>query len=166
MAKNEMTKLDVLAALKEKLLNNVAEKREGSVLINKSISQALYDAMCAYVDNEMYLLKSKRAKAKSTQTKAQKENEALRAVILEVLDKAGKPLTINQIAEGDPKLAGLSCQKISALISPLVINEKNADGVVTRTTDKKIAYFSYSAPEEEEEPTPEENDATAEEKEG
>lgn len=74
-------------------------------------------------------------------TKAQEENVTIKATILDVLKNAGKPLTIAEIQAGDETLAGLTNQKVSALLTQL--GEKGT-GEVVKTMDKKKAYFTVA----------------------
>jgi hypothetical protein len=74
-------------------------------------------------------------------TKAQEENVTIKATILDVLREASKPLTITEIQAEDETLAGLTNQKISALLTQL--GEKGT-GEVVKTMDKKKAYFSVA----------------------
>jgi len=74
-------------------------------------------------------------------TKAQEANIEVKATILKVLTEADKPLTITEIQAGDASLAGLTNQKISALLTQL--GEKGTKEVV-KTMDKKKAYFAVA----------------------
>ena len=86
-----------------------------------------------------FLVERKEAHAKKNasrgQTKTQKENEGIKASILEFMEK-GKTYTITDIQKG----VGLdSNQKASALVRQL----KEAD-LVVRTEEKGKAYFSLA----------------------
>jgi DNA-binding transcriptional regulator GbsR (MarR family) len=60
-------------------------------------------------------------------------------IITEVLSNLNKPLTISEMQEADEKLATLSNQKISALLTKLINSNK-----VVKTTDKRKSYFSIA----------------------
>lgn len=90
-----------------------------------------------FLDHEIELL-NKKANTK-TPSKTQIENESIKDVIVRTLTSLAKPVTITEIQENDSTLATLSNQKISALLSQLVKDNK-----VVRTVDKKKAYFTIS----------------------
>lgn len=90
-----------------------------------------------FLDHEIELL-NKKANTK-TPSKTQIENESIKDVIVKTLINLAKPVTITEIQENDSTLATLSNQKISALLSQLVKDNK-----VVRTVDKKKAYFTIS----------------------
>ena len=87
-----------------------------------------------FCNHEIELLE-KKASNKSA-TKTQKENAILKDTIVEKLKGLGK-VRISEIQSANEDLANLSNQKMSALLTQLV-NDK----VVTKTTEKKISYFS------------------------
>lgn len=87
-----------------------------------------------FIDHEIELLTKKGSK--STPTKTQVENEAIKEKIVATLVELGKYATITEIQGANPELADLSNQKISALLKQLVDN-----GVVNKVIDKKKAYF-------------------------
>ena len=87
-----------------------------------------------FCNHEIELLE-KKASNKSA-TKTQKENAILKDTIVETLKGLGK-VRISEIQSANEDLANLSNQKMSALLTQLV-NDK----VVTKTTEKKISYFS------------------------
>lgn len=90
-----------------------------------------------FLDHEIELL-NKKANTK-TPSKTQIENENIKNVIVNVLANGNKPMTITEIQENDSTLATLSNQKVSALLTQLVKDNK-----VVRTVDKKRAYFTIS----------------------
>ena len=87
-----------------------------------------------FIDHEIELLTKKGSK--STPTKTQVENEAIKEEIVATLVDLGKFVTITEIQGANLELERLSNQKISALLKQLVEN-----GAVVRTVDKKKAYF-------------------------
>jgi hypothetical protein len=90
-----------------------------------------------FLNHEIELL-NKKASVK-TPSKTQVENENTKNVIINVLANGNKPMTIAEIQENDSTLATLSNQKVSALLTQLVKDNK-----VVRTVDKKKAYFTIS----------------------
>lgn len=90
--------------------------------------------LTAFIDHELELLAKK--SAKSGTTKTQKENEGTKAKILEILVANADKMTISEIQAKDEELAGLSNQKVSALLTQLV----NA-GSVERVKEKKATFF-------------------------
>jgi hypothetical protein len=93
--------------------------------------------LVAFIDHELELL-DKKASVK-TPSKTQIENENIKNVIVATLIDLGKPSTITDIQNANTDLANLSNQKISALLTQLVKDNK-----VVRTVDKKKAYFTIS----------------------
>lgn len=87
-----------------------------------------------FIDHEVELLTKKGSK--STPTKTQVENEAIKEKIVATLVELGKYATITEIQGANTELADLSNQKISALLKQLVDNQ-----VVEKMVDKKKAYF-------------------------
>lgn len=95
----------------------------------------------AYLENELALIEKKAANKKSTKT--QEENKGIKSVILDTLASIGSG-TITDIQNANSDLAGLSNQKVSALIRQLV-----ESGKVVKTTDKKKSIFSVAVADEE-----------------
>lgn len=87
-----------------------------------------------FIDHEKELLVRKGSK--STPTKTQVENEAIKEKIVATLVDLAKYATITEIQNANTELADLSNQKISALLKQLVDNQ-----VVVKMIDKKKAYF-------------------------
>jgi predicted transcriptional regulator len=109
----------------------------------KAIFEAQGDTVHAeFCQHEIELLNKKNSKTSGKLTKTQKENEAIKAEILEGLE--GK-MTITEMTKNIPAIEGMTNQKVSALVRQLVKEEK-----VVRTEEKGRAYFEI-APEGEEE---------------
>lgn len=70
-------------------------------------------------------------------TATQKANEGIKAVILDNLTAKG--ITVTEMMQNIPDLAGYSNQKLSAILRQMVI-----DGSVVKTVDKKKSYFSLA----------------------
>ena len=87
----------------------------------------------AFINHEIELLEKKNGNRKPTKT--QEENEYLKVLILEV---AVQPMTITEIMKAIQLSFGveLTNQKVSALANKLV-----ADGLMTKTTEKRKSYF-------------------------
>lgn len=87
------------------------------------------------LEHEIELLENKSNNKKPTAK--QVANEELKELILNVLVTSGEPMIISDMQKANDILAGLSNQKISALIKQL-----RSEGKVKRTLEKKVAYFS------------------------
>ena len=93
--------------------------------------------LVAFINHELELLDKKASN--KTPSKTQVENENIKNVILATLIDIAKPSTITDIQTANTDLANLSNQKISALLTQLVNENK-----VVRTVDKKKAYFTIA----------------------
>jgi hypothetical protein len=93
--------------------------------------------MVKFLDHEIELLAKKSANKKPT--KAQEENLVLKDKIVEVLGGFENGATVSDIISADDTFAGMSNQKISALVNQLA-----KDGVVVKTSDKKKSIFSVA----------------------
>lgn len=122
---NKVTKLQ-----KFEMLRNWMQEIEMSDAELTKGQSAEITMLFDFIDREMELLRNKRAKAGSAQTKKQKENEGVKAQILEVL-VAGR-MTASEVCAA----VGISIQRASALLTQL----KN-EGKVVRTEEKKKVYF-------------------------
>lgn len=99
-----------------------------------------------FIDHEIELLSRKASR--STETKTQKENVAIKDMLLEEIIKIGKPITISDLMEQSSVVANyvlengskLSNQKISALFKQMVDNDKT----LVKVIDKKKSYFSVA----------------------
>ena len=124
MADVKMTRVEMFNAIKA--IPQVAENQEMVDFIDKQIAQL--------------------AKRKSAESKTQKENKALREVVVDAMTVLDKPATATQIMKSDAYLSELSLPKVSALLKKLI-----EEGRVERTIEKKIALFSLVENEAEEE---------------
>ena len=93
--------------------------------------------LVAFIEHEVELLNKKNSRS-GKPTKTQLENESIKAQIILVLKRVGKPMTVTQLLAED-KLADLSNQKVSALLTQL-----RESGTVVRTVEKKVAYYSLA----------------------
>ena len=86
--------------------------------------------LAEFIDGRVAVLDKKAANKKATAK--QEENEALKAMILDTLTAEDKAFTVGELI----KVFKVSSQKMSALLTQMV-----KDGSVTRTVEKKVAYF-------------------------
>ena len=115
----------------------MTKKETINLLIDVLVGNKEVEDMQIFVDfltHERELLEKK--SSNSGQTKTQKENETIKAKIVETLRELNKPVIINELQGANEELANYSNQKISALLTQLVNNK-----IVERVVDKKKAYF-------------------------
>ena len=93
--------------------------------------------LIAFIDHEVELLTKKNSRS-GKPTKTQVENETIKAQIISVLERVGKPMTVTQLL-AESEFAGLSNQKVSALLTQL-----RKSGEVVRTIEKKVAFYSLA----------------------
>ena len=93
--------------------------------------------LVAFIEHEVELLTKKNSRS-GKPTKTQVENETIKAQIISVLERVGKPMTVTQLL-AENEFAGLSNQKISALLTQL-----RKTGEVVRTIEKKVAFYSLA----------------------
>ena len=116
---------------KKEMFTMVAKVVENSDAVNKA-------EMLEFLAHEVELLEKKNSK--SAPTKTQKENEVLKAQLLEALAEFEKPVTVSEfMKESSHEVATLSNQKLSRLLNDLVKVEK-----VVKTTEKKKSLFSVA----------------------
>ena len=115
---NKMTKRDYFIAIRERVADD--------------------SALVAFVDHEIELLDTKRNTPR-TPTKTQIENQEYQAAIIEFLTAADAPMTIKQIQAGIPALEGLSNQKMTHLLTPLV-----NQGTLVKTYEKKVPFYTIA----------------------
>jgi hypothetical protein len=92
--------------------------------------------LVAFIDHEIELLSKKSGSKKPTAT--QVANEGLKSVILAVLE-GSEGMTASDVLTSADDFAGLSNQKISALLRQLVL-----DGSVIKNTDGKKTLFKLA----------------------
>jgi len=110
----------------------MTKKEVLSVLVNEEVIKGNADYL-AYVKNELALL-DKRAENRKP-SKTQKENEALKVVVLKSLESGEG--TVTEIAQRAEETKTLSNQKVSALLKALV-----EDGLVNKDATGKKTLFS------------------------
>lgn len=90
-----------------------------------------------FCNHEIELLSNRKSGTKG-QTKTQKENEGIKAVIAEVLTGIGDKVTVTELI-ADERLNAYTNQKISALLRQMV-----EAGKVTKVIEGKKAYFEVA----------------------
>lgn len=103
--------------------------------------------MVAFIDHEVELLNRKSGGTRKP-TKTQLENAQFKADILAALAEVGKPVTIKELCEVCPTVAGLTNQRITHMLTDL-----RKGGEVTREYIKRVAYFTVGN-EGEQSPSP------------
>ena len=98
--------------------------------------------LVTFFEERIAVLDKKSANRKPT--KAQEATVAFREAIVEVLTNAEAPLTTAEIKAQVPGLEDATPQRITGLITPLIKTEDNPTGVVERTKDKKVTYYSIA----------------------
>ena len=95
----------------------------------------LTDAEKAFVEHELELL-AKKNSADKKPTAQQVANDGIKQAILDGMTP-NRLYTVTEIQKEIPECAELSNQRVSALL-----RQMKDDGIVTRTEDKRKAYFS------------------------
>lgn len=90
-----------------------------------------------FFEERIAVLDKKTANRKPT--KAQEATVAFREAIVEALTAAGKGVTIAELKAMVEGLEDATPQKMTGLLNPLV-----KDGTVTKTIDKKVAFFAIA----------------------
>ena len=91
--------------------------------------------LLGFIDHEVELLEKKTSS--KGQTKNQRENEEIKAKMLEDFTTFDKPITVTEYEKFVDHT--YTMQKITALFTQLV-----ADGKLIKTIDKKKSYFSLA----------------------
>ena len=103
-----------------------------------TLSQVQADpGMVEFINHELELLAKKNSSEKKP-TAQQVANEAIKQAIVDGMER-DHFYTITDIQKNVPECAELSNQRVSALVRQMV-----ADSVVTRSEDKRKAYFSLA----------------------
>ena len=98
--------------------------------------------LVAFIEHEVELLNKKNSRS-GKPTARQVENEEIKATILSVMERVGKPMTITQLL-AEIGNSELSNQRVSALVTQL-----KDSGEVVRTVEKKVAFYSLNTVEDE-----------------
>lgn len=113
----KMTKVEMFSAIREVVSDNAE--------------------MVAFIDHEIELISKKAASKKPTAR--QTENKALKELILNYFYRCEGHKTIKEIQAAIPELADLSNQRITHLLSDLIINKK-----LVKEYEKKTPYYSIA----------------------
>ena len=101
-----------------------------------ALSEVQADAdLVAFIEHEIELLDKKNSSEKKP-TAQQTANESIKAAIVAGMTP-NRLYTVTEIQKEIPECAELSNQRVSALL-----RQMKDDGIVTRTEDKRKAYFS------------------------
>lgn len=105
--------------------------------------EGLTDEQKTFLEKRIEITKKKNANRgeNAKPTKAQLENEGIKPVILSALETIGSPVSITNLIKGTAELADYSNQKISALLTQLLKENK-----VVRTEIKGKAHYSLPTP--------------------
>lgn len=95
------------------------------------------DDLVDFAKGRIDMLDKKSANRKPSKTA--EENEVLKGTILDALTAINEPITVSELMTKTSALAGLSNQKVSAVLRLMV-----ADGSVVKTTDKKKSLFAVA----------------------
>lgn len=114
----------------------MANKKTKKEMFNEILSMVKDNReMTDFIKHEIELLDKKSVSKKATKT--QTENIGYKSEIKSVLTEDGA--TVTEIQGKSEVLAGLSNQRVSALLRQMV-----ADGEVVKTVDKKKSYFAIA----------------------
>ena len=110
------------------------------ILIQHSAS----DELIQFIDHEIELLNKKSSSRKPT--KAQKASSELRDIVLDVLHKADKPMTIIEIQSADERLKVyngevVSNQRVASILTKLGDGE-HGEGIVHKKVVKRKNYYA------------------------
>ena len=95
------------------------------------------EMLVEFINNEINLLEKK--SSSTSKSKNQLENENIKNRIVDILKEIGEPITITELQKSNSEMGGHSNQKLSALLTQLV-NENR----VVRIPDKKKTYFKVA----------------------
>lgn len=119
------------------MANKITKRQVINAMLNDEVIKE-NEMYVNFLTHELELLDKK--SARRTPTKTQKENEDLKAVILETLGSIGSG-TVSEIMATNDTLGTLSNQKVTALLRQLV----NAETVKKGTDEKRRSIFSLAA---------------------
>lgn len=117
MATKKMTKVEMFSAIREVVADNAE--------------------MVAFIDHEIELI-SKKASSKKP-TKVQELNEQLKTIIYNYFLECEGHKTIKEIQGAIPELADFSNQKITHLLSAMIV-----EGKLSKEYEKKTPYYSIA----------------------
>ena len=118
-------------------MTKLTKKEKFAMLREIVIANGGNEMLVEFIDHEVDLL-SKKNSGEKKPTAKQTVNEAVKADIVDAME-ANKLYTISDLLKVVPSLEGTSNQYASSLVRQMV-----AAGVLTRTEDKRKAYFSLA----------------------
>lgn len=116
---------------------NKKTQREFYNDIIEVVKAAGRDDLVEFCEGRIEVLDKKSANRKPT--KAQRENEDLKVEVETVLKGADDALTVSEVMAGSEVLAGLSNQKVAALLKGLV-----ADGKAVKSAEGKKSVWTLA----------------------
>lgn len=108
--------------------------KEQFVAVNEVLREAGREDLVEFIDGRIALIDKKSASKKLTKT--QEANEALKAIILEVLGTSKEGLTATEVLNSGRFEVGTSNQKITTLITQLV----KANKVIRNQNGKHVTF--------------------------
>lgn len=92
-----------------------------------------------FIENELDLLSRKNSKPSGKHTEKQEANDVLKQAMLDYLANDGSQHTVTDFIKNVPECAGLSQQKITALVRQMV-----EDGKMEKVIEKRVSYFKLA----------------------
>lgn len=117
-----------------------AKKVTKAQMFAQILSHTTDEAERKFIEHEMELLAKKNApKGEKKLTPTQEANEGIKSAIYDYLAEKGEPMTITQMIKEIPECAGLTNQKVSALVRQMV-----EAFTIARNEAKGVAWFSIA----------------------
>lgn len=137
----KMTKREMFDAIEKMVSGEVVMVKEVVNENEPSVERALTaEEVIEFCQHEKELLAKKRS-GSGKPTKTQVENEKIKAVIKDMLEASGEPMTISEMQKTE-ELSVYSNQKLSALCNKMVKDEE-----IQKKTIKKKSYFAVNGVE-------------------
>lgn len=111
---------------------------ENQVRLSTAKGEISSEEIKGFLQHEVTLLSRKNTNS-TKMTAKQKENEDIKALILEELAR-GVPMTITELQKANPVLGEYQNQKLSAVARIM----RETDKTIIRTIDKRKSYFSLA----------------------
>lgn len=132
-------------------MENKITKRMRFVELKEILVELGKTELVDFVNHEIELIDKKAMNRKAETSKKSVENQEISKLIIEAMEKVGKPTTITDLLKVDILAdyvtedgKALSNQKVSAILKPLLRTEENPNGTVVRTMDKKTTLFAIA----------------------
>ena len=127
-----------IAKEKENMANE--KKMTKAQMFAQILSHTTDEAERKFIEHEMELLAKKNApKGEKKLTPTQEANEGIKSAIHDYLREKGEPMTISQMLKEIPECAGLTNQKVSALVRQMYLAM-----TIVRNEVKGVAWFSIA----------------------